>query len=303
MDSQTENSTDLYDLDTQELNMSLLANKAKMKDDDEEQYETSIEATPAFEALDDNVKPEIIDNNQLEIQELDEEKTPDIDTDADVIISEESESSTSANIPANPLPAIINSLGTSSPKMSPKENKSYSPREERKRKHELLYKIKALAKKGIAEPFAVDMSASLEDIELVYEEMYASYQRKNSVALQRKMLVMAATLVEFLNNRYDPCDFKLDGWSASVYDSINNDEYDEVLEELYEKYKAKSKMAPEMKLLMMLGGSAFMHHTLSCAFKAPTRSAKPPMQTNQAPKQDMSGPSGLDDILRDFKNN
>ena len=70
-----------------------------------------------------------------------------------------------------------------------------------------MYKIKALARKGIDEPFPVNMNSKLEDIELAYEEMYANYQRKNSVVLQRKMLVMAATLVEFLNNRYDPCDF------------------------------------------------------------------------------------------------
>ena len=109
---------------------------------------------------------------------------------------------------------------SSSPKKDSDEQKTYTPREERKKKHELLYKIKALARKGIDEPFPVNMNSKLEDIELAYEEMYANYQRKNSVVLQRKMLVMAATLVEFLNNRYDPCDFKLDGWSESVYDML-----------------------------------------------------------------------------------
>ena len=41
-----------------------------------------------------------------------------------------------------------------------------------------------------------------------------------------------------------------------------------------------------------------MHHTLSSAFKTSARPTAAPQQT----KNDMSGPSGLDDILRDFKN-
>ena len=292
--SSDNNNTDLDQLDTNDLNMSLLANKAKMKEEDIENFETSIENTPAFEALNEKIKSDednFFNNNvSSEIHEIDED-----------VISEESDKSSfepTVNLGANPIPNIINNF-SSSPKKPDTEPKTYTPREERKKKHELLYKIKALSRKGIDEPFAVDMNSKLEDIELAYEEMYANYQRKNSVVLQRKMLVMAATLVEFLNNRYDPCDFKLDGWSESVYDSVNNDEYDEVLEELYEKYKSKTKMAPEMKLLMMLGGSAFMHHTLSSAFKTNTKAtAHVPQKTSN----DMAGPSGLDDILRDFKN-
>ena len=43
-------STGLEGLDTNDLNMSLLANKVKLKDS-EQGYETSIEATPAFENI------------------------------------------------------------------------------------------------------------------------------------------------------------------------------------------------------------------------------------------------------------
>ena len=44
-------------------------------------------------------------------------------------------------------------------------------------------------------------------------------------------------LLEFLNNKFDPFDIKLDGWSESVNESIND--YDEVFEELAEKYFCK----------------------------------------------------------------
>ena len=73
------------------------------------------------------------------------------------------------------------------------------------------------------------------------------------------------TGMEFLNNKFDPFDVKLDGWSEQVHDGI--DEYNEVFEELHEKYQSKVKMAPEIKLLFMLGGGAFMYHLTNSMFK------------------------------------
>ncbi len=75
----------------------------------------------------------------------------------------------------------------------------------------------------------------------------------------------AITGLEFLNNKFDPFDIKLDGWSESVNEGIND--YDEVFEELAEKYGGQSEVAPEIKLLMMLGGSAFMFHLTNTLFK------------------------------------
>jgi hypothetical protein len=69
-----------------------------------------------------------------------------------------------------------------------------------------------------------------------------------------------------MNTKFDPFDVKLDGWSDSINENI--DEYDDVFEELHDKYKGKAKMAPELKLLMMLGGSAFMFHMTNSMFKA-----------------------------------
>jgi hypothetical protein len=41
-----------------------------------------------------------------------------------------------------------------------------------------------------------------------------------------------------------------------------------VFEELYVKYKTKMHVAPEVKLIMMLGGSAMMFHLTNSMFKA-----------------------------------
>ena len=51
-----------------------------------------------------------------------------------------------------------------------------------------------------------------------------------------------------------------------MHESVND--YDEVFEELHEKYKGKAQVAPELKLMMMVGGSAFMFHLTNTMFKS-----------------------------------
>tara|TARA_B100001094_G_C17953311_1_gene681716 strand:- start:181 stop:891 length:711 start_codon:yes stop_codon:yes gene_type:complete len=80
------------------------------------------------------------------------------------------------------------------------------------------------------------------------------------------MLMACVTGIEFLNGKFDPFDIKLDGWSESVHENVND--YNEVFEELHEKYKDRAKMAPELKLLFMVGGSAFMFHLTNTMFKS-----------------------------------
>ena len=48
----------------------------------------------------------------------------------------------------------------------------------------------------------------------------------------------------------------------------NVEDYDEIFAELHEKYKSKAKMAPELKLLFQLGGSAIMIHMTNTMFKS-----------------------------------
>ena len=132
-------------------------------------------------------------------------------------------------------------------------------------KYELLYKIDALKKKGISIPGTVTIESSIDEIKYVYNRVVKDRERLNGVKFARKMLIACCTGIEFLNNRFDPFDFKLDGWSESVHENIND--YDEIFEELHEKYKSKTKIAPELKLLFSLGGSAFMFHLTNSMFK------------------------------------
>ena len=66
--------------------------------------------------------------------------------------------------------------------------------------------------------------------------------------------------------KFDPFDIKLDGWSEQVHENI--DDYDEIFAELHDKYRSKAQMAPEIKLLFQLGGSALMIHMTNTMFKS-----------------------------------
>ena len=76
--------------------------------------------------------------------------------------------------------------------------------------------------------------------------------------MQQKLLMTFISGVEFMNNRFDPFDLKLDGWSESVHENIID--YKDIFAELHEKYKTKTKSPPEIRLILTLFGSAFMFH-------------------------------------------
>lgn len=143
-------------------------------------------------------------------------------------------------------------------------------------KFKYVKKLEDLEKKGIRLTKKYDMESSLSEMKGEYETHVEERERKNSVKFQGKMLMACITGIEFLNNKFDPFDLKLDGWSEQINENI--DDYDEIFGELHEKYKSKAKMAPELKLLFQLGGSAIMLHMTNTMFK----SAMP----------------GMDDIMR-----
>tara|TARA_B100001094_G_scaffold140530_1_gene136188 strand:- start:3577 stop:4731 length:1155 start_codon:yes stop_codon:yes gene_type:complete len=143
---------------------------------------------------------------------------------------------------------------------------SMNSQEIKNEKIDLIYKFKKLEDQGIRTTMNYNMNSHLEDMRNEYLKLRKQREVDNSVRFQRKVMMAAITGLEYLNNKFDPFDVKLDGWSESVNENIYD--YDEVFEELAEKYGGKSDMAPELKLLMMLGGSAFMFHLTNTMFKS-----------------------------------
>ena len=141
-----------------------------------------------------------------------------------------------------------------------------SAEEIQREKQELLYKFSQLERKGVKLPRRFNMSSNLEEMHCEYNRLKQDRERLNSLKFSRKMLMACTTGIEFMNGRFDPFDIKLEGWSESIHENIND--YDDVFEELHEKYKDAAKISPEIKLLFMMGGSAFMFHLTNTMFKS-----------------------------------
>jgi hypothetical protein len=125
-------------------------------------------------------------------------------------------------------------------------------------KKELLYQFDRLEKRGLRIPKRYSINSDLDEMKADYEKLKREKETDSSVAFQRKMLMAAVSGTEFLNTKFDPFGIVLSGWSETVHDDIQN--YDEIFEELHDKYGGASKMGPEVRLIMSLGGSAFMFH-------------------------------------------
>ena len=137
-------------------------------------------------------------------------------------------------------------------------NQGMSPEEMLNRKQEILFQFDKLQRRGLTLPRKYTLRDDLDFLEFEYEKIKKQRETESSIQFSRKMLMACITGVEYLNGKFDPFDVNLDGWSESVMENIND--YDEVFEELHDKYKSKVKVAPEIRLMLMLGGSAFMFH-------------------------------------------
>jgi len=146
------------------------------------------------------------------------------------------------------------------------DKQKLSPEETLLEKFKVLRKLEEIERKGAKLTKKYSMDSPLSEMQGEYEMIIAEKERSNSCKFQGKMLMAAITGLEFLNTKFDPFDVKLDGWAEQVNENI--DDYDEIFGELHEKYKSKAKMAPELKLLFQLGGSAIMVHMTNTMFKS-----------------------------------
>jgi hypothetical protein len=133
-------------------------------------------------------------------------------------------------------------------------------------KADLLNKLARLQKKGFSPNRKFGVHNDIEELRTEYKRITYGIEADQSVKFQRRMLMAFVTGLEFMNKRYDPFDVHLDGWSESMME--NMDDYDTVFEDLYAKYRDKVSVAPEIRLIMMVGGSAMMFHLSNSMFKS-----------------------------------
>jgi hypothetical protein len=147
--------------------------------------------------------------------------------------------------------------------------KQLTQQEIRMKKIEMLRKLSEIKLKGYQLSKEYDFNSDLEEMEYEYELLKSFADKRNGVKIFKRGLLQAVSVFEFLNDKYDPFDFQLSGWGEHV--NVEIDSWEDILEEIYEKYKGSGKkMGPEIKLMYFIIASASaFHFTKSYSSKLP----------------------------------
>lgn len=138
--------------------------------------------------------------------------------------------------------------------------KTLTPQEIRMRKIELLRQLSELKTKGYALSKEYDFNSSIEEMEYEYGLLKSFADKRYGVYLYKQFILNVITMVELMNNKYDPFDFKLKGWSDHM--NMNIDSMEDLIEELYEKYKSTGSGLPvEVRLVGMIFFSGLAFHS------------------------------------------
>jgi len=166
-----------------------------------------------------------------------------------------------------------NQQTASGPSINAMDENRLSPEEERKKKMDMINKLNRLQTKGYNLSKRFTMDNSMDEIQTEYDRLLDAKNLEASLRFQRQCLMGVVTGAEFLNGKFNPFDWELDGWSESVHENV--EDFDEVFEELYDKYKNRGAMPPEAKLLMSLVGSGFMFHMSNSFFRSKVTNMDP----------------------------
>jgi hypothetical protein len=145
------------------------------------------------------------------------------------------------------------------PPLYNESKREYSLSEERSLKIDLLRKLSEIKAKGYELSKTYNLNSSIEEMQYEYDTLKSYADKKNGIKIFKNILTSGISLIEYFNDKYDPLDIKLSGWTDKVEEDF--DSYQEVLEELYEKYKGSgSNVPPELKLMFLLCSSGVCYH-------------------------------------------
>lgn len=160
------------------------------------------------------------------------------------------------------------SYGDGSPKTEDKyEKKDYSDseaefkskEEENLAKLDMLRKLGELTQKGVKLSQNYNMNSDIKQMRYEYELHKSIREKHNGIKWMSNTMLDICWGLEMLNSKTNPFDLHLDGWSNSLSQEITD--YYDVFGDLYEKYfKNGRTLPPEIKLMLMFGGSAINFH-------------------------------------------
>ena len=88
-----------------------------------------------------------------------------------------------------------------------------NPEEERKKKSDMINKLNRLESKGYTLTKRFTMDNALDEIQQEYDRLVDAKNLEASIRFQRQCLMGVATGAEFLNSKFNPFDWELDGLS------------------------------------------------------------------------------------------
>ncbi len=134
----------------------------------------------------------------------------------------------------------------------------------------------------------------LEDIKNEYYGLKKDLEIEEGIKNCKHGIIFFSGLIEQGNRALDPIGASLDGWADSLEKDMNTGSWDQLLEEVYEKYLTNVKADPLVRLVGFIALSGFTHHITNKASKQMVEKL-----SNNRHKVDIKGPSiDADDILK-----
>ncbi len=140
-----------------------------------------------------------------------------------------------------------------------KEPIKESKEEKMLKKLDMLRKLGELAQYGVKLSQNYNINSDYDTMKYEYELHRSIRAKRNGVNWMSSMMMNCVYGLEMLNEKYDPFSIKLKGWSEQM--NSEQETYYDVFGELYEKYSKPGKsVPPEIKLMLMISGSAIKFH-------------------------------------------
>ncbi len=147
------------------------------------------------------------------------------------------------------------------------KNEFESEEEENLAKLDMLRKLGELTQYGIKLSQPYNMNSSYKAMKYEYELHRSIRDKQNGVKWLSNMMLNACYGLELANEKFNPFDFHLKGWSEQMSEDVGD--YYDVFGELYEKYfKTGKPVPPELKLFFMISGSAIKFHLANVAMNS-----------------------------------
>ena len=155
-----------------------------------------------------------------------------------------------------PLPAPTISSFLNNNIFSRKSSAAMTDDEIRREKSHYLQQYESKNKDNMYSTKRLTMNNDLEEIKDELEFIMQKRSMENSMVTWKRGLLLFVDSAVAVNSAYDPFDVDLTDWSKEMHwDVFRAGKYDEVLDELIVKWKGKMPMAPEWKLMFMMGSS------------------------------------------------